>query len=163
MKTIQITFAIFCAFLTMAVCHAVADPPQPASDLYKALNDAATGHKLAFILLGRSTCGNCNATRSMIRCGKIPITDDAYVMADLNVDDARTEAAFMHRFGRVRFGDTLPFVVVTDAHGKVLASSGGYKNAQQWTDLLTQAKTKADASADPGATDSDWPFPSPTP
>ena len=154
----KIAPVFLCAMLAVAVCHVRAGAPEPATDLYKTLNTAATDHKMAFILLGRSTCGNCNATRSMIRDGKIPVTDTDYVMADLNVDDAKVEAAFMRRFGKAQFGDTLPFVVVTDSQGKMLASSGGYKNEGQWTALLAQAKSKASASSDASGTSSDWPF-----
>ena len=107
---------------------------------------------MAFVLLGRPTCGNCNATKAMIKEGKIPVTADAYVMGDLNIDDAKTQAEFMKKYGKETFGSTLPFVVVTDAHGKALASSGGYKNAEQWKTLLEEAKTKATAkAAAPGA------------
>jgi len=157
----KIAPAFFCAFLAFAVCHVRAAAPEPATDLYKTLEAAANGHKMAFILMGRSTCGNCNATRAMIRDGKIPVTDADYVMGDINIDDPRSEAAFMRKYGSVKFGDTLPFVVVTDPHGKVLASSGGYKSEEQWTHLLAEAKSKATISTDAGGGSSDWPFKSP--
>ena len=154
----KITPIFLCALLAVAVCHVRAGAPEPATDLYKTLNTAATDHKMAFILLGRPTCGNCNATKAMIRDGKIPVTDADYVMADLNVDDAKVEAAFMRKFGKAQFGDTLPFVVVTDSQGKMLASSGGYKNEQQWTALLVQAKSKAATSSNSVGSSGDWPF-----
>ncbi len=158
----KISLLLCCTFLASVVCCVRADPPQPIDDLHKTLNMAAEGNKMAFILLGRPTCGNCNATKAMIREGKIPVSDADYVMADLNVDDQRTEAGFMRKFGKEKFGDTLPFVVVTNSQGKVLASSGGYKNAQQWTALLTEAKSKASAnSATSTSGTSDWPFKSP--
>jgi len=50
-------------------------------------------------------------------------------MADLNCDDPKVNGEFMKKFGKEKFGDTLPFVVVTDSQGRILASSGGYKEA----------------------------------
>ncbi len=131
--------------LTLAVlaCSAFAEAPQPLTDMHKTLSAAGQQQKMAFILLGRPTCGNCNATKAMIREGKIPVTADTYVMADLNIDDAKTEGEFMRKYAKEKFGSTLPFIVVTDAHGKALASSSGYKDAAQWTAILEEAKTKA--------------------
>lgn len=149
-----------CLFLSSAL---FAEAPQPGSDLRKTLSSAAEQKKMGFILLGRATCGNCNATRAMIRDGKIPVTSADYVMADLNVDDQKTEAEFMRKYSKEKFGETLPFVVITDSHGAALASSGGAKNAEQWTTLLTEAKAKAaaksgGASSTAAVGDSNWPF-----
>jgi predicted Rossmann fold nucleotide-binding protein DprA/Smf involved in DNA uptake len=150
-----------CLFISSAALFAEA--PQPGSDLRKTLSAAAEQKKMGFILLGRATCGNCNATRAMIREGKIPVTSADYVMADLNVDDQKIEAEFMRKYSKEKFGEVLPFVVVTDSHGAALASSSGMKNAQQWTTLLTEAKAKAEAksggaSTTGAGTDSNWPF-----
>jgi len=143
-----------------------AEAPQPVTDFHKALSAAAQQQKMGFILMGRPTCANCNATKAMIRDGKIPVTAADYVMADLNVDDPKTEGEFMRKYGKEKFGETLPFVVVIDSHGKALASSGGMKGADQWTTLLTEAKAKAvkTTSAGPGTTggaDPNWPFKTP--
>ena len=138
---------LFLLTLTALACSAFAEAPKPLDDLRKTLSAAGKEQKMAFVLLGRPTCSNCNATKAMIREGKIPVTADAYVMGDLNIDDARTEAEFMKKYAKEDFGTTLPFIVVTDAPGKALASSGGYKNAEQWNALLAEAKTKAAAKA----------------
>jgi thioredoxin-related protein len=149
--------------LTLATV-AFAAPPTPGPDLRKTLSAAAQQQKLAFVLLGRPTCGNCNATKAMIQAGKIPVTDAEYVMADLNIDDPKTEGEFMRKYGKEKFGETLPFIVVTDSKGKALASSGGYKTADQWKALLTTAKATAAAKPASGAAPtSDWPFKPTTP
>ncbi len=143
---------VFLLTLAALACSAFAEPPKPLDDLRKTLSAAGKEQKMAFVLLGRPACGNCNATKAMIREGKIPVTADAYVMADLNTDDAKTQAEFTRKFSKETFGNTLPFVVVTDARGKALASSSGYKSAEQWTALLEEAKAKAAAKpAAPGA------------
>lgn len=142
----------FLLTLAALACSAFAEAPKPLDDLRKTLSAAGKEQKMAFVLLGRPACGNCNATKAMIREGKIPVTADAYVMADLNTDDAKTQAEFTRKFSKETFGNTLPFVVVTDARGKALASSSGYKSAEQWTTLLAEAKAKAAAKpAAPGA------------
>jgi thioredoxin-related protein len=138
MKTSFLVLALLTAF----AAGAMAEAPQPMGDFQKTLRTASKDNKLAFILLGRPTCENCNATKAMIKEGKIAVTSADYVMGDLNVDDQRTQAAFLQKYGKENFGDTLPFVVVTDAHGKLLASSGGYKNAAKWNALLAEAKGK---------------------
>ena len=143
---------VFLLVLAALASAAFAEAPTPLDDLRKTLTAAGKEQKMAFVLLGRPTCGNCNATKAMIREGKIPVTADAYVMADLNTDDPKTQAEFMRKFSKETFGNTLPFIVVTDAKGKALASSSGYKSAEEWTTLLTEAKAKAAAKAPaPGA------------
>lgn len=128
--------------LAVLTCAALAEPPEPLSELRKTLSSAAQQKKLAFVLLGRPSCGNCNATKAMIKEGKIPVTSEDFVMADLNIDDAKTQGEFMRKYGKEAFGNTLPFVVVTDSHGKALGSSGGYKSPEQWNALLTAARSK---------------------
>ncbi|EDY20570.1 hypothetical protein CfE428DRAFT_1767 [Chthoniobacter flavus Ellin428] len=139
------TFSLLAVLLGMLTAGALAAAPVPMTDFNKTLVAASNQQKLAFILLGRSTCGICNATRAMIKEGRINVTAADYVMADLNIDNPRTEAVFMQRYGKQKFGDTLPFVVVTDSHGKLLASSGGPKSAAQWNALLASAKRKTGA------------------
>ena len=143
---------VFLLTLAALASAAFAEAPKPLDDLRKTLTAAGKEQKMAFVLLGRPTCGNCNATKAMIKEGKISVTADAYVMADLNTNDAKTQAEFMRKFSKETFGNTLPFIVVTDARGKALASSSGYKSAEEWTTLLTEAKAKAAAKAPaPGA------------
>jgi predicted Rossmann fold nucleotide-binding protein DprA/Smf involved in DNA uptake len=160
----KISFALFTAVAALTA-SAFAEAPTPVTDMHKVLSAAAKDQKMAFILMGRPTCGNCNATKAMIRDGKIPVTSADYVMADLNCDDEKVQADFMRKYGKEKFGETLPFVVVTDAHGKALASSGGMKGASEWTTLLTEAKNKAGAktaaTAGTGAAEGNWPFKTP--
>ena len=153
---------LFPALLVAFTVSALAEAPLPVADFNKTLSAAAKDQKLAFILLGRPTCGNCNATKAMIKDGKIAVTAADFVMGDLNVDDQRTQGEFMRRYGKEKFGDTLPFVVVTDSKGKLLASSGGYKDANKWNALLAEAKSKLAAKAATtgaaGGADASWPF-----
>ena len=133
--------------ITLTVSPLFAEAPTPGTNLAKTLHQATNEKKMAFVLLGRESCGNCQATKKMVREGKIPVTADTFVMADLNIDDQRTEGDFMQKYRKEKFGDTLPFVVVTDLHGKALVSSNGYKSPEQWTALIAEAKTKAAAHA----------------
>ena len=137
------------ALIAALVASAWADAPAPLSDFQKTLRAASKDHKLAFVLLGRPECSICNATKAMIKEGKVSVTSTDFVMGDLNVDDQRTYTAFMQKYGKENFGDTLPFVVVTDSHGKLLASSGGYKDAAKWNALLAEAKGKAKTAPKP--------------
>ena len=139
MKSLSLLALLFGFMATGALAKA----PEPQTDFYRTLREASKEQKLTFILLGREGCSICAATRAMIKEGKIDVTAADYVMADLNVDDARTRSAFMQRYGKQDFGDTLPFVVVTDSHGKLLASSGGARNATQWNALLASARKAA--------------------
>ena len=158
---------LFLGALLACTASLLAQAPEPLKELHKALNAAAKEQKMAFILLGRASCANCNATKGMIHDGKIPVTAADYVMADLNIDDAKTEGDFMRKFGKEKFGEILPFVVVTDSHGKALASSGGYKKMDQWNTLLADARAKmAKSSASrpgPASGDPNWPFKSAKP
>lgn len=157
MKTTLVLLALTASFAT----HLLAEAPTPETEFRKTLNAATKDQKMAFILLGRPACGNCNATKAMIKDGKIAVTAADYVMGDLNIDDPKTEADFMRKYGKENFGGTLPFIVVTDARGKVLASRGGYLAAEKWNTLLAEAKTKAaakPAAAGAAAPAGNWPF-----
>ena len=159
------TSLVLLALLATLTGSAFAQAPEPLTDLKKTLSAASKDQKMAFILMGRPSCGNCNATKAMIRDGKIPVTAAEYVMADLSIDDAKVEAEFSRKYSKEKFGNTLPFIVVTDARGKALASSSGYKSPADWTTLLTEAKAKAGAKA-PGAAGApgvkgNWPFKTP--
>ena len=142
MKTLLSILATF----TLAAA-AFAEAPEFQKDLGKAVHSATTANKMAFILMGREACSNCQATKTMVREGKIPVTADTFVAADLNVDDQKTSAEFTRKYKKEQFGGTLPFVVITDSHGKALASSSGYKSPEQWTALIEDAKKKAGAVA----------------
>jgi hypothetical protein len=135
------------AFVAVFTVSSFAEAPTPFTDLRKTLSAAAKDQKMTFIHLGRRGCDYCNETKGMIHDGKIPVTSADYVMAYLNADDEQVQDEFMGKYGKENFGDTLPYVVVTDAHGKTLASSGGPKNAGQWKRLLAKAKAKVVAKA----------------
>lgn len=145
--------------LLFSLVAGLAAAPQPMTDYSKTLSAAAKDEKLAFLLLGRGTCTYCNATKAMIKEGRITLTSADFVVGYLNIDDPRTEGEFMRRYGTQKFGDTLPLVVVTDPHGKPLASSSGPKDAGQWNALLAQAKSKAATAkaATAGGADANWP------
>jgi hypothetical protein len=112
------------------------------SSLDETLSAAAQQQKLTFVLMGRSTCGNCNATREGIRDGKIMVTGARFIMADIDADNSTVSGEFAQKFGE-GFGNTLPFVAITDSSGKLLASSGGYKSPEQWNALLSDALKRA--------------------
>lgn len=150
--------SLFFLAATFTAASLLAEPPKLQDDLRKTLSAASKENKLGFILLGRPSCGNCNATKKMISEGKIGVTAEEFVMADLNTDDPKTNGEFMRKYGREKWGNTLPFVVVTDSHGKALANSSGSRNAEDWNTLIAEAKTKAGPKT-PGATStSNWPF-----
>ena len=134
---------VFASVLLFADSSVLGAAPEVQTDFYKTLSAATKEKKMAFILLGRPTCGNCNATKAMIRAGKIPVTAQDYVMGDLNVDDPKTQGEFVRKYAREQFGNTLPLVVVADSHGKALASSSGMRSAAEWKTILQQAKAKA--------------------
>jgi len=154
----------FLLALTFATTSLLAEPPTLQDDLRKTLSAASKENKMGFILLGRPACGNCNMTKRLINEGKINVTAAEFVMADLNVDDAKTNAEFMRKYGKEKWGDMLPFIVVTDSRGKALANSSGFRKAEDWNTLLTEAKAKAGGKP-PGATgpgtNSNWPFKTP--
>ena len=140
MKTLAIITALIFTF------HAAhAEAPALGKDMNKAIHQATKDNKLAFILMGRAACGNCNATKKMISEGRVPVTSDKFVMADINVDDARVSAAFHQKFSKLKFGNILPFVVITDSKGKPLAHYSGFKNAADLTAMIKDAESKAGA------------------
>jgi thioredoxin-related protein len=133
------------AVLTFASTVVRAEAPALGKDMNKAIHQAGAENKLAFILMGRESCANCNATKKMIREGKVPVTSAKFVMADINVDDARVSSAFHQKFGKLKFGNVLPFVVITDSKGKALAHYSGFKNAKDLTALVKEAEGRASA------------------
>jgi len=152
MKSVTLSKYFLCAFLALSAITASAKAPEPVDSLAAAFKEAAKQNKMAFILLGRPACGNCNATKEMIRDGKISVTDTLYVTAYLNCDIPKESAEFMKKYSRVKFGKTLPFVVITDSKGTLLATSGGYKDAAQWNSLLEKATAASSKSSAASAT-----------
>lgn len=124
----------------------LASPPEWGTDLSKALAQAKSEHKLAFVLLGRESCGNCQATKELINGGKVPVSPEKFVIAEVNTDDPKADEAFLSKFGRDNFGDTLPFVAITDSNGKPLALYSGYKDKAALTKLINGAMAKAEGA-----------------
>lgn len=139
------TFIALAAFVILATSTAFSEAPTPGKDMSKAIHQATRENKMAFILMGRENCGNCNATKKMISEGKVPVTSDTFVMADINCDDERISADFNQKFSKEKFGNTLPFVVITDSKGKALASYSGYKSPADLTAIIEGAKAKAES------------------
>lgn len=125
---------------------AFAEAPKWGTDVSKTISAATRDKKLGFILMGREACGNCKATRSLVNEGKVPVTADTFVIADINVDDPKSEAEFTKKFKKEKFSTTLPFVVITDTKGKPLASYSGFKDAATLTTMIEEAKKKAAAA-----------------
>jgi thioredoxin-related protein len=129
--------------IVITTSAALAEGPAWGTDVSKAILQATKENKLGFILMGREACGNCQATKRMVNEGRVPVTADAFVTADINVDDAKARAEFERKFKKEKFGSTLPSVVITDSRGKALASYSGMKDAAALTALIDEAKKKA--------------------
>ena len=128
---------------TLLVTAAFATPPTWGKDVSKAISQTTKENKLGFILAGRENCSNCQATKKLVNEGKIAVTAETFVTAEINIDDARDYAEFERKFKKEKFGNTLPFVVITDSKGKALASFSGYKSATEISALIDEAKSKA--------------------
>ncbi len=154
------------ATLALALNASAVESSPYLTNLDKALDAAHSGNKMMFVIYGREACGNCQATKAMIKSRQIKVPESKFVLVDLNCDDKSVSAEFRKRYSKETFGTTLPFVVVADSAGNALASSGGYKNADEWDKLLKSAQRKA-AGATPGTTTGgakqDWPFKAATP
>ncbi len=137
-----LTMKILLALLALCTA-ALAEAPKWSTDVSKAISQAGRENKMGFILMGREACSNCQATRKMVNESQVPVSADAFVIADINVDDQKSRAEFERKFKKEKFGDMLPFVVITDSHGKALASYSGYKSAAALTELVNTAKTQA--------------------
>lgn len=133
------------AIVTLSSSSLSASPPEWGTDVSKALSQAKKENKMAFILMGREACGNCQATKKLVNEGQVPVTSEKFVVADINVDDARDSAEFERKFKGEKFGNMLPFVVITDSKGKVMSSYSGFKSAQELTAMISSASAKATA------------------
>ena len=150
-----------CAALVLAVNAFAVESSPYVTDLNKALDTAHSGNKMMFVIYGREACGNCQATKAMIKSRQIKVPDSKFVVVDLNCDDPSVSAEFRKRYSKETFGTTLPFVVVADAAGNALASSGGYKSADEWEKVLKAAQKKAGGATPGSATGAakpGWPF-----
>jgi thioredoxin-related protein len=134
-------------FIVLALAvSSLAEAPKWSTDVSKAISQAGRENKLGFILMGRVACSNCQATRKMVNESAVPVTAETFVIADINVDDDKSRAEFERKFKKEKFGNTLPYVVITDSHGKALASYSGYKSVEDLTAIIDGAKGKATAS-----------------
>jgi thioredoxin-related protein len=133
-------------FLALAfTTSAFAEAPKWGFDVSKAIMQAGKENKLTFILAGREGCGNCQATKKLVNEGKVPVTAEAFVAADIDVDNQKSQAEFDRKFKKAKFGTTLPFVVITDSKGKILASYSGMKSEADLTKIIEEAKSKTTA------------------
>ena len=53
----------------------------------------------------------------------------------------------MRKYKKLDFGDSLPFVVLTDSRGKALAHANGFKGADFWNKAIEDAKKSSTAAA----------------
>lgn len=153
MKTLLALAALFVALSVPARAAS-----EYETDLNKAVDTAGSQKKMLFVIYGRENCGNCQATKQMIKSKQIKVPDSKFVLVDLNCDDKTVAAEFRKRFSGETFGNTLPFVVVADSSGNALASSGGYKSPDDWEKILKTAQRKAGGATATGAAKTDWPF-----
>ena len=72
--------------------------------------------------------------------GQVSLPAGKWVYADVNCDDSATAQEFRKHF-KVE-GNMLPFVVIADSEGKQLAARSGYGEAQDFDDLIHEAKKK---------------------
>jgi thioredoxin-related protein len=132
--------------LTLITASLHAEAPKWGFDVSKAILQAGKENKMTFILMGRENCGNCQATKKLVNESKVPVTPESFVVADIDVDNQKARAEFDRKFKKEQFGNTLPFVVITDSKGKALASFSGFKNAADLTKMIEEAKTKTAAA-----------------
>jgi thioredoxin-related protein len=136
-----------CIAVLLVSCSSLSSAEGWNTDLSRTLSKAKTENKMAFILLGRENCGNCQATKKLVNSGAVPVTQDKFVIAEINTDDPVADEEFLKKFGRDNFGDTLPFVVITDSKGKVLAHYSGFKSQTELTKIVREATTKTGAAS----------------
>lgn len=149
------------AAFTLALSVPVRAAAEYETNLNKAVATASEQKKMMFVIYGREACGNCQATKQMIKSKQIKVPESKFVLVDLNCDDKAVSAEFRKRYSGETFGNTLPFVVVADSSGNALASSGGYKSADDWEKILKTAQRKAGgttAGGAAGAGKEGWPF-----
>ena len=134
-------------FLALALSTtAFAEAPKWGFDVSKAITQAGKENKLTFILAGREGCSNCQATKKLVDEGKVPVTAETFVVADIDTNNQKSQAEFDRKFKKAKFGNILPFVVITDSKGKILASYSGMKNQEALTKIIEDAKASASAT-----------------
>lgn len=135
MKTKSILMAASVLFAFEAITASAANPA--IHDVATALDKAKAGNKMLFIQYGREACGNCQALKGMVKSGRVRLSPEKFVYADVNCDDPATRRAFGSKF-RVS-GNTLPFVVIAAPDGTQLASHTGYGTDADFNKLIQQA------------------------
>ncbi len=82
--------------------------------------------------------------RKYIDEGEVSISADSFVMADLNSNDSRIVTAFFEQFHLDRSAEwKIPYVVITDANGKVLVTWNGGRKAPIVDEMVQEAKDRA--------------------
>ena len=121
-----------------AICgFSVAATPK-VTDVTEALAKAKSENKLLFLQYGRDACSNCQALRAMVKSGKVRLSSQKFVYADVNCDDDATSKAFAEKF-KVS-GNILPFVIVAAPDGTQLASRTGYGSEADFNKLIKDAE-----------------------
>jgi hypothetical protein len=132
----------FIAFVMVSLAQA--KPPVVNHEIGKTLNLARKKDKMGIFILGTSTCSRCRGLRKYIDEGEVSITADSFVMADLNSNDSRIVTAFFEQFHLDRSAEwKIPYVVITDANGKVLVTWNGGRKAPIVDEMVQQAKDRA--------------------
>jgi len=131
------TLLLPAAFLLSFVVFPVFSANPPVHDIATALDKAKAENKLLFLQFGREACGNCQALKGMVKAGKVRLSPEKFVYADVNCDDPATRKAFGSKF-KVS-GNTLPFVVVAAPDGSQLAGRTGYGSDADYNKLIQQA------------------------
>lgn len=139
MKTLRAVLAVF----ILAATTGFAGGPPKVTDLAAALEQAKSENKMLFVQYGREACSNCQALKGYIKSRGVNLSNDKFVYADVNCDDAKTSLLFSKQF-KVS-GNMLPFVVVASAEGRQLAARSGYGTARDYQELLRAASKVAKA------------------
>ncbi|SKB02758.1 hypothetical protein SAMN02745166_03678 [Prosthecobacter debontii] len=110
----------------------------------KTLNAARKKEKLGIYILGTTTCSHCRSLRKYVEEAEVSITADSFVMADLDSNDSSVVSAFFKQFNLDPKAEwKIPYVVITDASGKVLVTWNGGKKAPRVESYVQEAKSKA--------------------
>jgi len=109
----------------------------PYTDLNSALSTAYDEEKYLFILLGREHCPNCRALRNYIEKRQVKLSEDRFILVDLNCDDPTSLRTFQERFQAD--GNELPVVVVADSYGRQFATRSGFGNPAEFNSLINDA------------------------
>src|SRR5215207_8330307 len=82
MKTLLIL-----AVLTITLSIPARAAAEYETDLNKAVAAASEQKKMMFVIYGREACGNCQATKQMVKSRQIKVPESKFVLVDLNCDD----------------------------------------------------------------------------